>query len=180
MNLVVLIAAFLLTACAQDRLVTVTGPQGAAGVDGSAGPQGPQGQDGEDAQYSVSDLVLQSTRLAPDVEVVTGPAVIVMVPAQIFVGVPHTAGSPGWVSLLVGSKTYCYFATTNNASASKIYNLVSIRAGDDTSCTTGAQTNTSYSLLQNVDDGQTIRYSVHTPRVSNTDVVQLVLNKIVF
>lgn len=138
------------------------------------GDDGKNGTNGKSLSLTSLELLVSSTK-PTSFETTIDEETFVQVPSSIFADVAHSSGSPGWMTLVLGDKTFCYFTSLNTAAASRTYNLNVVRTGNDISCTTGAATNTTYSSVQRVASGEIVRFTIHTPRIANGETVSFLL-----
>lgn len=146
------------------------------------GPQGPVGESGVSPQLQSIVLETNATRGGPNfISNLSGGNVFVQIPQVLRAAVPHSSGSAGWITITVANKTFCYQATSNSSSTSGTnYNLLAVRDGNDTSCSTGTGTNIGYSSLELAQDGSLLQVIIHTPRIANGVVVPIKLNAFTF
>jgi hypothetical protein len=162
MKKLIILAALALIGCAD-------------GDNGRNGANGSNGADGKTPSLVTGVLEIEAFRGGPNYSSNLDKDYYIFVPNVIFASPAHASGSPGWITLHIANKTFCYFATNSSASTGKHYNLQAVRAGNDISCTTGTQTNVSYSLNTKASSGSLVQFTVHTPRIANGESVELEL-----
>lgn len=166
-----LVLFMLLVGCGPEIRVPVVGPQGPIGEQGAAGTNGTS------PQLQSRLLETTATRGGPNFSVtISGGNLFVQVPQSVRANVPHSNGSPGWITITVANKTLCYQASSGSSSTGANYDLKAVRSGNDTSCTTGSSSNSGYNSLELTQDGSLLQVVIHTPRIANGVVVPINLN----
>lgn len=142
---------------------------------------GTNGINGTSPELNIVEMEIESFRGGPNYKETFTSNYFITIPSSLFLEVAHSSGSPGWATIILSDKTFCYQAIDSNSTTTgKRYDLRAVRKGEDTSCTTGNGTNVSHSNVEYSASGETLEFTIHTPRIANGTSVTIKLSAYTF